>query len=181
MLIIKLAFSWNLRMVMGLLKNSISFWMNQENTLLFSFLVIIICSQECKFAKQELHKLRRENGSLDTERHEHSKTVSQLQTKVAVLEQELRDKEQVADQNINICLTDCHYISININSKYLKWCTCISTLQFLVVTPSYRHLEFSRFSQPKRFLYRCMVSTESSGYKILNVYLKCVPLLPKKS
>jgi len=94
--------------------------MNQENTLLFSFLVIIICSQECKFAKQELHKLRRENGSLDTERHEHSKTVSQLQTKVAVLEQELRDKEQVADQNINICLTDCHYISININSKYLK-------------------------------------------------------------
>lgn len=51
--------------------------------------------EECKFAKQELHKLRRENGSLDSERHEHSKTLSQLQTRVAVLEQELRDKEQV--------------------------------------------------------------------------------------
>jgi len=51
--------------------------------------------EDCKFAKQELHKLRRENGSLDSERHEHSKTVTQLQTKVAVLEQELKDKEQV--------------------------------------------------------------------------------------
>ena len=55
-----------------------------------------VCFQECKFTKQELHKLRRENGSLDSERHEHSKTLSQLQTRVAVLEQELRDKEQVA-------------------------------------------------------------------------------------
>ena len=55
-----------------------------------------VCFQECKFVKQELHKLRRENGSLDSERHEHSKTLSQLQTRVAVLEQELRDKEQVA-------------------------------------------------------------------------------------
>lgn len=82
--------------------------MNQDKTLIFLLLVIIICYQECKYAKQELHKLRRENGSLDTERHEHSKTVSQLQTKVAVLEQELRDKEQVADQNINI--QDCHDI-----------------------------------------------------------------------
>ncbi|XP_073227377.1 spindle assembly abnormal protein 6 homolog [Porites lutea] len=51
--------------------------------------------EECKYAKQELHKLRRENGSLDSERHENSKTVSQLQTRVAVLEQELRDKELV--------------------------------------------------------------------------------------
>ena len=56
-----------------------------------------VCFQECKFTKQELHKLRRENGSLDSERHEHSKTLSQLQTRVAVLEQELRDKEQVAN------------------------------------------------------------------------------------
>jgi len=90
---------------MGYLKAALIFFLgDQDNTLLFSFLVTIICSQECKFAKQELHKLRRENGSLDTERHEHSKTVSQLQTKVAVLEQELRDKEQVAaDQNVDIC------------------------------------------------------------------------------
>ena len=57
--------------------------------------LLFVCFQECKFAKQELHKLRRENGSLDSERHEHSKTLSQLQTRVAVLEQELRDKEQV--------------------------------------------------------------------------------------
>ena len=62
----------------------------------FMYYCLNVCFQECKFAKQELHKLRRENGSLDSERHEHSKTLSQLQTRVAVLEQELRDKEQVA-------------------------------------------------------------------------------------
>ena len=55
----------------------------------------IFCQQDCKYSKQELQKLRRENGSLDSERHEHSKTLSQLNTKVAVMEQEIRDKEQV--------------------------------------------------------------------------------------
>lgn len=62
---------------------------------LLSLLTFFPWLQECKYAKQELNKLRRENGSLDSERHENSKTVSQLQTRVAVLEQELRDKELV--------------------------------------------------------------------------------------
>ena len=62
---------------------------------MLSLLTFFPWLQECKYAKQELHKLRRENGSLDSERHDNSKTVSQLQTRVAVLEQELRDKELV--------------------------------------------------------------------------------------
>lgn len=56
---------------------------------------LAVLEEDCKYAKQELHKLRRENGSLDSERHEHSKTLNQLHTRVAVMEQELRDKEQV--------------------------------------------------------------------------------------
>ena len=77
------------------------------------------------------------------------------------MEQELRDKEQVANQNINICFTDYHYIFLNIHSKYSA-----------VVTLSYRNLEFSWLSQPKRFLYMCMVATEISEnlghFKFLN-------------
>ena len=45
--------------------------------------------------KQELHKLRRQNGALDSERHEHNKTLNHLRTRIAVLEQEVKDKEQV--------------------------------------------------------------------------------------
>ncbi|KAK2556738.1 Spindle assembly abnormal protein 6-like protein [Acropora cervicornis] len=56
---------------------------------------LTVLEEDCKYSKQELQKLRRENGSLDSERHEHSKTLSQLHTKVAVMEQEIRDKGQV--------------------------------------------------------------------------------------
>ena len=43
----------------------------------------------------ELQSIRHDNCSLDSELHEREKTVSQLTTRVAVLEQELKDKEQV--------------------------------------------------------------------------------------
>ncbi len=45
--------------------------------------------------KEELLKLRRENSTLDSNAHEQEKTLSQLRTRVAVLQQELQDKEQV--------------------------------------------------------------------------------------
>lgn len=45
--------------------------------------------------KQQLLSLRRENGTLDTEVHEKERLVNQLQMKVAVLEQEVKDKEQL--------------------------------------------------------------------------------------
>lgn len=51
--------------------------------------------QECQRSKQQVLSLRRENSTLDTEVHEKERSVSQLQMRVAVLEQELKDKEQL--------------------------------------------------------------------------------------
>lgn len=39
--------------------------------------------------------LRRENTTLDAECHEKEKLINQLQTRVAVLEQEIKDKDQL--------------------------------------------------------------------------------------
>lgn len=44
---------------------------------------------------KDLSKLRRQNTNLDTDRHERDKTLNHLRTRVAVLEQELKDKQQV--------------------------------------------------------------------------------------
>ncbi|XP_062868948.1 spindle assembly abnormal protein 6 homolog isoform X2 [Trichomycterus rosablanca] len=46
-------------------------------------------------AKQQVTSLRRENGTLDTECHEKERLINQLQTRVAVLEQEIKDKDQL--------------------------------------------------------------------------------------
>ncbi|XP_041133104.1 spindle assembly abnormal protein 6 homolog isoform X3 [Polyodon spathula] len=46
-------------------------------------------------AKQEVLSLRRENSTLDVECHEKEKHINQLQTRVAVLEQEIKDKDQL--------------------------------------------------------------------------------------
>ncbi|XP_033861007.2 spindle assembly abnormal protein 6 homolog isoform X2 [Acipenser ruthenus] len=46
-------------------------------------------------AKQEVLSLRRENSTLDVECHEKEKHINQLQTRVAVLEQEIKDKDQM--------------------------------------------------------------------------------------
>ena len=43
----------------------------------------------------ELQQLRRDNSSLDAGAHEKEKNLTHLRTRVAVLEQELLDKEQV--------------------------------------------------------------------------------------
>ncbi|KAK3091357.1 hypothetical protein FSP39_019232 [Pinctada imbricata] len=46
-------------------------------------------------AKQELQNLRKQNTSLDGEYHEQEKLINQYRTRIAVLEQEVKDKEQV--------------------------------------------------------------------------------------
>ena len=46
--------------------------------------------------REEMQKLRRENSSLDSSSHEQDKMVTQLKTRLAILEQELQDKEQVS-------------------------------------------------------------------------------------
>lgn len=45
--------------------------------------------------KQQVTSLRRENSTLDTECHEKERLMNQLQTRVAVLEQEMKDKDQL--------------------------------------------------------------------------------------
>ncbi|XP_003409570.2 spindle assembly abnormal protein 6 homolog [Loxodonta africana] len=51
--------------------------------------------EELQRAKQEVLSLRRENSALDAECHEKEKHNNQLQTKAAVLEQEIKDKDQL--------------------------------------------------------------------------------------
>ncbi|MCJ8737604.1 hypothetical protein PDJAM_G00026040 [Pangasius djambal] len=51
--------------------------------------------EESQRAKQQVASLRRENSTLDTECHEKERLVNQLQTRVAVLEQEIKDKDQL--------------------------------------------------------------------------------------
>lgn len=55
----------------------------------------LVPPQELQRAKQEVLSLRRENATLDAECHEKEKHINQLQTKVAVLEQEIKDKDQL--------------------------------------------------------------------------------------
>ena len=64
---------------------------------MFHLKIMIIgqCVQECSSLRQELQQLRRDNSSLDAGAHEKEKSLTQLRTRVAVLEQELLDKEQV--------------------------------------------------------------------------------------
>ncbi|XP_053709936.1 spindle assembly abnormal protein 6 homolog [Synchiropus splendidus] len=56
---------------------------------------LVGAEEECQRSKQQLLTLRRENSSLDTEVHEKERLVSQLQLRVAVLEQESKDKDQL--------------------------------------------------------------------------------------
>ena len=44
---------------------------------------------------KDLQTTRRQNSNLDSDRHEKDKTLNHLRTRVAVLEQELKDKEMV--------------------------------------------------------------------------------------
>ena len=56
----------------------------------------------------ELQQLRRDNSSLDAGAHEKEKSLTQLRTRVAVLEQELSDKEQVhvVYSSVSICTSN---------------------------------------------------------------------------
>nr|CAH0111877.1 unnamed protein product [Daphnia galeata] len=54
---------------------------------------LIKVEEECNRLQQELTSARRRGASLDADFHSKERTVNQLRTKVAVLEQELKDKE----------------------------------------------------------------------------------------
>lgn len=54
--------------------------------------------------REELQRLRKENSSLDASTHQQDKTLTQLRTRVAVLEQELQDKQHVRIPELNSVL-----------------------------------------------------------------------------
>ena len=53
------------------------------------------CVQELSSVRQEVVKARQESHSLDSAVHELERSIQQLTTRVAVQEQELKDKEEV--------------------------------------------------------------------------------------
>ena len=61
-----------------------------------------VCFQECTSSREEIKRLRRENSTLEATSHEQEKTINQLKTRVAVMEQEIHDKEQVC-----VCVCVC--------------------------------------------------------------------------
>ncbi|XP_052774832.1 spindle assembly abnormal protein 6 homolog [Mya arenaria] len=52
--------------------------------------------------KQDVQSLRKQNASLDGDYHEQEKVINQLRMRVAVLEQELKDKEQVLTKSSDL-------------------------------------------------------------------------------
>ncbi|XP_008333100.1 spindle assembly abnormal protein 6 homolog [Cynoglossus semilaevis] len=56
---------------------------------------LVGAEEESQRLKQQVLSLRRENSTLDTEVHDKERLVSQLQMRVAVLEQESKDKDQL--------------------------------------------------------------------------------------
>ena len=62
--------------------------------------------EEHQRARQELQVLRRDNARLDSSHHEHEKTINQMRTRVAVLEQEVKDKEELLDKTTAMCQSE---------------------------------------------------------------------------
>ena len=57
---------------------------------------------------KDIQTLRRQNTNLDSDRHDRDKTLNHLRTRVAVLEQELKDKEQVrCISTVNSIMNPC--------------------------------------------------------------------------
>jgi predicted RNase H-like nuclease (RuvC/YqgF family) len=79
--------------------------------------------------RQELSSLRHQNASLDTRVHEQEKLANQLKLKLAVTEQEVKDKEAVMQRTSDLLGTEQNYkvwspalILVISSIKYYKYC-----------------------------------------------------------
>lgn len=61
-----------------------------------------VAEEEAARAKQDVASLRKHNTSMDSESHEREKMLGQLQTRIAVLEQEVKDKEQLVTRSTDL-------------------------------------------------------------------------------
>ena len=57
-------------------------------------------------ARHELQRLRADNARLDSAHHEHEKAINQMRTRVAVLEQEVKDKDELLDKTTAMCQSE---------------------------------------------------------------------------
>uniref|UniRef100_A0A3B4BLN9 Spindle assembly abnormal protein 6 homolog n=1 Tax=Periophthalmus magnuspinnatus TaxID=409849 RepID=A0A3B4BLN9_9GOBI len=64
-----------------------------ESTIRDLKMKLMAAEEESQRSKQQVLSLRRENSLLDAQSHEKERTLSQLQMRAAVLEQEIKDKE----------------------------------------------------------------------------------------
>lgn len=65
--------------------------------------------------------LRRENTTLDAECHEKEKLINQLQTRVAVLEQEIKDKDQLVIRTKEVLdATQEQKVLLNFRNHFLE-------------------------------------------------------------
>lgn len=62
--------------------------------------------EEHQRARQELQVLRRDNARLDSGHHEHEKTINQMRTRIAVMEQEVKDKEELLEKTTAMCQSE---------------------------------------------------------------------------
>uniref|UniRef100_A0A3B4Z1K0 Spindle assembly abnormal protein 6 homolog n=1 Tax=Stegastes partitus TaxID=144197 RepID=A0A3B4Z1K0_9TELE len=84
---------------------------------------LVGAEEECQRLKQQVLSLRRENSTLDTEVHEKERLISQLQMRVAVLEQEIKDKDQLMNSTkemLEATLQQKKSVEENAESKELK-------------------------------------------------------------
>lgn len=54
-----------------------------------------ICDDECVRSRQDIQNLRKENETLSATSCEQERLINQMKTRLAVLEQEIKDKEEV--------------------------------------------------------------------------------------
>ena len=65
-----------------------------------------VLEDEHQRAKQELSTLRHQNATIDAQLHEQDKAVNQLRTRLAVAEQEVKDKEEVMRRTSDLLGTE---------------------------------------------------------------------------
>ena len=105
-------------------------------------------TKEKEVANKDLHKLRRQNTNLDTDRHERDKTLNHLRTRVAVLEQELKDKTQVRVDQLTIwhtILKSTALIKYALKNKIMKL-VIFAFFGFLFLLRSYLEHELLEYA-----------------------------------
>lgn len=65
-----------------------------------------ICDDECVRSRQDIQNLRKENEVLSASSCEQEKLINQMKTKLAVLEQEIKDKEEVMQKTSDLLGTE---------------------------------------------------------------------------